>query len=520
MRESEHLPNGANTRRASRHTPMTVAAVGLNPGASAPRQRRLASPSAVAHPSRDARRASGKAARAAVPRTRHSELRIDTAHRDPVALLAQQALSRVPELVPIRYGRMIASEFAFFRGAAAVMASDLQHTPNSGITVQLCGDAHLSNFGVFGSPERRLIFDINDFDETHPGPWEWDLKRLVVSFEIACRDQGIPARERTTIVARVVHAYRHAMNDFAGKSNLEVWYARLDTESYLSDARAGIGRDLHEMVIGRAERVLKKARTKDSMHALSRMTHRVDGQLRITPDPPRVVPLADLVDMDDLSDWTHLMLQGYRQTLQPDRRYLLEQYRLVDVARKVVGVGSVGTRCFIALLLGADDSDPLFLQVKEAQASVLEPFLGTSMYANHGERVIAGQRTMQAVSDIFLGWQREAGDVDGIARDFYWRQLRDWKGSADVAQMDPMRFMAYADLCGWTLARAHARSGDRIALAAYVGRSARLDEAMTEFACQYADLNARDYARLCAAVAEGRITADLEGATPPQHPVM
>ncbi len=346
------------------------------------------------------------------------------------------------------------------------------------------------------------------------------LKRLAASFEIACRDQGIPARERTTIVARVVHAYRHAMIDFAGKSNLEVWYARLDTESYLEDARAGIGRDLHEMVIGRAERILKKARAKDSMHALSRMTHRVDGQLRITPDPPLVVPLGDLVDMDDLSNWTHLMLQAYRQTLPPDRRYLLEQYRLVDVARKVVGVGSVGTRCFIALLLGADDNDPLFLQVKEAQASVLEPFLGHSMYANHGERVIAGQRTMQAASDIFLGWQREAGDVDGVARDFYWRQLRDWKGSADIAQMDPVRFTAYADLCGWTLARAHARSGDRIAIAAYVGRSERLDEAVTEFSCQYADLNASDYARLCAAVAEGRITADLEGGSPPEPPAM
>jgi uncharacterized protein (DUF2252 family) len=465
----------------------------------------------VAHLSRQERIARGKAARTHTPRSGHAELDLGAQRPDPIALLEEQATTRVPELVPIRYGRMLVSEFAFFRGAALVMASDLSRTPVSGIHAQLCGDAHLSNFGLFASPERRVVFDINDFDETLPGPWEWDLKRLAASFEVVGRENGLPARTRRPIVERVVRSYREAMATFATHTNLTVWYEQLEVEEYLAEARSRGSRRVRDKVVGDAERHVANARTRDSMHTFSKLTHLVDGEPRITADPPLVVPFSDLAEFADTSAWAHRQLQSYRRTLPPDRRHLLEQYRLVDLARKVVGVGSVGTRCFIALLLGVDDGDPLFLQIKEAQDSVLERFLGPSVFANHGERVIAGQRTIQAASDIFLGWQRVHETLDAVPRDFYWRQLRDWKGSVDLDGMHPATLSGYAGLCGWTLARAHARSGDRVAIAAYMGKSAVLDEAIADFAAAYADLNARDYAAMVAAAAAGRISVDAEG---------
>lgn len=517
----------APTGSAGRRARMTSAKVGFTPPDGTPpsrrtavslvingpagRRRRPAVLPEVTHLSRAERVEIGRQARSHVPRSGHADLDMGSDRPDPIDLLEEQARSRVPELVPIRYGRMLESEFAFFRGAALVMASDLSRTPVTGINAQLCGDAHLSNFGLFASPERRVVFDINDFDETLPGPWEWDLKRLATSFEVAGRENGLPARTRRPIVERVVRSYRNAMAAFATHSNLAVWYEQIDAEQYIAEGRSLINRRLRENVIAPAERSVARARTRDSMHAFAKLAQRVDGRWRIIPDPPLVVPFSDLAESIDSTSWAHRELQSYRRSLPADRRYLLEQYRFVDLARKVVGVGSVGTRCYIALLMGADDADPLFLQIKEAQPSVLERFLGHSQYANSGERVIVGQRTIQAASDIFLGWQRVEETLDGIPRDFYWRQLRDWKGSVDVDGMHPAMLSAYAALCGWTLARAHARSGDRIAIAAYMGKGTVLDGAVADFAAQYADLNARDYAALRDAVASGRVAADTGG---------
>jgi uncharacterized protein (DUF2252 family) len=472
------------------------------------RRRRAAVLPEVRHLTRTERVAIGKEARGSVPRSCHAEVYLGADRPDAIALLQEQARTRIPELVPIRYGRMLESEFAFFRGAALVMASDLSRTPVTGIHAQLCGDAHLSNFGLFASPERRVVFDINDFDETLPGPWEWDLKRLAASFEIAGRDNGLPARTRRPIVARVVAAYREAMAMFATHTNLTVWYEQLDAERFIEDARTRVQRRLRDHVIAPAERSIAKARARDSMHAFDKLTETVDGEPRIAPDPPLVVPFSDLDQMDDESSWAHRQLQLYRRSLPPERRYLLEQYRFVDLARKVVGVGSVGTRCYIVLMLGIDGRDPLFLQIKEAQPSVLERFLGPSQFSNHGERVVVGQRTIQAASDIFLGWQHEEAGNDGAPHDFYWRQLRDWKGSVDIDGMHPAMLSGYAGVCGWTLARAHARSGDRVAIAAYIGKKPVLDEAIADFAAAYADLNARDYQALKDAVADGRVIAD------------
>ncbi len=517
-------PHDQVTAASGRRVRMTTAEVGFSsPDALAPkrrsavslvlatpdrRRRRAAVLPEVRHLSREERAAIGKDARGDVPRSRHAELYLGADRPDPIALLQEQARTRIPELIPIRYGRMLESEFAFFRGAALVMASDLSRTPVTGIHAQLCGDAHLSNFGLFASPERRVVFDINDFDETLPGPWEWDLKRLAASFEIAGRDNGLPARTRRPIVARVVAAYREAMATFATHSNLTVWYEQLDAERFIEDARTGVQRRLRDHVIAPAERSIAKARTRDSMHAFDKLTETVDGQPRIAPDPPLVVPFADLDQMDDESSWAHRQLQLYRRSLPAERRDLLEQYRFVDLARKVVGVGSVGTRCYIVLMIGIDKRDPLFLQIKEAQPSVLERFLGASQFSNHGERVVVGQRTIQAASDIFLGWQHEDEGIDGAPHDFYWRQLRDWKGSVDIDGMHPAMLSGYAGVCGWTLARAHARSGDRVAIAAYVGNKPVLDEAVADFAAAYADLNARDYQALKDAVADGRVIAD------------
>jgi uncharacterized protein (DUF2252 family) len=401
---------------------------------------------------------------------------------------------------------MLVSPFTFYRGAALIMVADLAAAPRTGITTQLCGDAHLSNFGVFGSPERRLVFDINDFDETLPGPWEWDVKRLAVSLEVAGRDNGFAEADRREAVRRSVASYREAMRQFAGMRNLEVWYTNLDIDARIAELRTLAPKKM----VQRTEKTLAKARTRDSMSAFSKLTHMVDGEPRIISDPPLIDPIENLageVDTDELYAGLHDVLRGFRRTLQADRRNLLEQYRMVHVARKVVGVGSVGTRAWIALLVGRDNADPLFLQLKEAQTSVLEAYAGKSAYRNCGERVVAGQRVMQASSDIFLGWTRVTSGLDGRERDFYGRQLKDWKGSAVIETMVPRGLAIYAQMCGWTLARGHARSGDRVAIAAYLGSGDAFDRAICDYAVAYADQNERDYKALADAVKGGRITA-------------
>ena len=461
---------------------------------------------AVPHLSVAERVAIGKAARSEVPRGGHAVFEPSSTREDPVALLERQAQTRVAELVPIRYGRMLVSPFTFYRGAAMIMAHDLAATPRSGLTVQCCGDAHLSNFGVFASPERRLVFDVNDFDETLPGPWEWDVKRLAASMLIAARDNAFGPKDQERIVLDTVARYRTAMADFAGMKNLDVWYAHLDTENALQQ----FGSQFKPRVVKQTKKSLAKARTKDSMTAFSKLTHVVDGQPRIIDDPPLIVPIEQLApgeEREDLFERLRLILRGYRETLAPDRRALLEQFELTDLAGKVVGVGSVGTRAWIALLLGRDGQDPLFLQIKQAEASVLEELLDPSEFSNHGQRVVVGQRSMQATSDIFLGWLRTDAGTEGPAADYYARQLKDWKGSAEIEQMDAKAMASYGTLCGWTLARAHARSGDRIAIAAYLGSGDSFDRALVEFSKAYADQNDRDYQALKAAVKSGRIDA-------------
>jgi uncharacterized protein (DUF2252 family) len=453
------------------------------------------------------RAAHGKAARAEVPRSSHATYEPPSRRSDPIKLLERQAKTRVPELVPIRYGRMLVSPFTFYRGAALIMASDLAATPRSGLHVQCCGDAHLSNFGVFGSPERRLVFDLNDFDETLPGPWEWDVKRLAVSMLIAARNNDYAVKDQDQVVLDTVEAYRSAMADFAAMKNLDVWYAHLEIESVLKE----YGAQLKPKAIKKTEKALAKARTKDSMAAFSKLTRVVDGEARIVAEPPLIVPVDDLVqgdERDEMFEGLHDLLRSYRATLEFDRRVLLEEFRLTDFARKVVGVGSVGTRAWIALMLGRDGKDPLFLQMKEAEASVLEEFVAPSEFDNHGERVVAGQRLMQATSDIFLGWLHVESGMDGQERDFYGRQLKDWKGSAEIEQLAPEGMSAYGRLCGWTLARAHARSGDRTAIATSLGKGTSLYRALVEFSRAYAEQNDRDYKALAKAVESGRITAE------------
>ncbi len=448
----------------------------------------------------------GKGARAGAPRSSHAGFEPRPGRPDPVALLEQQAASRVPDLVPIRYGRMVVSPFTFFRGGALIMASDLATTPTSGLRVQLCGDAHLSNFGIFGTPERNLIFDINDFDETLPGPWEWDVKRLVASFAIAGRDRRFTRAERRAVMLATAGEYRTAMRDFARQRNLAVWYAQIKIEKLLAELESELG----AREAAKTEAVIAKARTRDSIRAFRKLTHLVEGEPRIVSDPPLIVPLEDLLDEVALTDnpeaEVRAMLRQYRRTLASERRHLLEQYDIVHIARKVVGVGSVGTRAWIVLFMGRDGRDPLFLQVKEAQRSVLEQFLPASAYGNCGQRVVAGQRLMQSASDLFLGWKRVAV-AEGVHRDYYVRQLHDWKGSVDVDTMSPGHMLDYGRLCGWTLARAHARSGDRIAIASYLGAGPAFDRAMVEFGVAYADQTERDHAALVDAVESGRIVA-------------
>ena len=455
----------------------------------------------LSHPDREAR---GKDARAVAPLESHAEFRPDSS-RDPVGLLLGQAQSRVPELVPIRHGRMLVSPFTFYRGAALPMAADLAGTPASGLRVQLCGDAHVSNFGAFASPERRLVFDVNDFDETLPGPFEWDVKRLAASLSVAGRDNGFPAKDRRKIVLAAVEGYRTAMRGFAQQPLLDVWYAHMDIEQTVGLFRSQIKAKRFKA----GEAMLAKARTRDSMQALGKLTTVVEGRRQIISDPPVVVPVEELfsdMQADTIYEELRSVVGKYRRTLQSDRRHLLEQFTLVQLARKVVGVGSVGTRAWILLMDGGDGIEPLFLQAKEAQPSVLAEYCGRSKYSNEGERVVAGQHLMQAQSDIFLGWTRVPAP-DGVDRDFYVRQLKDWKFSAPIEQMIPSGMKVYARLCGWTLARAHARSGDRIALAAYLGGSDTFDQAIADFAETYADQNERDYAALQAAVKDSRAEA-------------
>ena len=458
--------------------------------------------------SRADRVALGKDARAAAPLESHAEF-APAGKRDPVGLLLGQAKTRVPELVPVRHGRMLVSAFTFYRGAALPMAADLATTPASGLRVQLCGDAHLSNFGAFASPERRLVFDVNDFDETLPGPFEWDVKRLAASLAVAGRDNGFPGKARRKIALAAGEGYRTAMRAFAEQPLLEVWYAHLDIEPALAQYRAQMNAKRYKL----AEKLLAKAHTQDSMKALGKLTTVVEGQRRIVSDPPMIVPIEEVfadVQADAIYQLLHTVLGKYRRTLQSDRRHLLEQFTMAQVGRKVVGVGSVGTRAWVLLMDAADGVEPLFLQAKEAQPSVLAEYAGRSQYNNQGERVVAGQHLMQAQSDIFLGWTRVPNPVDRVDRDFYVRQLRDWKLSAPIEAMIPTGMEIYARLCGWTLARAHARSGDRVALAAYLGGSAKFDQAIADFAETYADQNERDYAALKTAVKDGKAEATTE----------
>jgi uncharacterized protein (DUF2252 family) len=454
------------------------------------------------------RAARGKAARAEVPRDSHAVFDPPPDRPDPIALLEEQAKTRVPELVPVRWGRMMVSPFSYYRGAALPMASDLATTPVSGLAVQACGDAHLSNFGIFGSAERRLMFDVNDFDETLPGPWEWDVKRLAASLEVAGRENGLAGKQRREIVTAAVSRYRLAMRQFAAMTNLDVWYAHVD----INELRAQLDSQLRARQRRFMDKSLAKARTRDSMEQLGKLCRVTDGRPQIISDPPVLVPIKELLATEKAvlsieQEMTDL-IGKYQRTLETDRRYLLQQYEFCDLARKVVGVGSVGARCWIVLMLGRDDSDPLFLQVKEAEASVLSRYVGASRYANQGQRVVAGQRLMQAAGDIFLGWQRAESAIDGKTRDFYVRQLRDWKFSVDIQMLRPEGLQIYAGLCGWTLARAHARSGDRIAIASYLGGSDVFDRAIAQFAQVYADQNERDHQSLTDAVKSGRITAE------------
>jgi uncharacterized protein (DUF2252 family) len=446
----------------------------------------------------------GRESRARSPRSGHAEWKPASGRQDPIAILRRQAETRVPELLPIRYGRMAASPFAFYRGAAAVMAADLASTPDAGLIVQLCGDAHISNFGGFAAPDRRLVFGPNDFDETLPGPWEWDVKRMAASIEIAAREMGIAAGRRRRIVTRSVAQYREGMREFAAETMLQAWYERLDADQLTARFGTRLDADAAELF----DRTFAKGRRKDSARAARKLTDEVDGVPRFVSAPPLLTPLHELVsgDPDERESWVRELLDAYAAGLHADRAHLFRSYRFVDMARKVVGVGSVGTRAWIFLLVSHGVGDPLVLQAKEAVASVLEPHLGSAAYENHGERVVRGQRMMQAATDIFLSWQRSTG-LDGLEHDFYVRQLWDWKASADLSRLNERGLVAYTRACAWSLARSHARSGDRLAIAAYLGKGSRFDEAIAEFSVRYADQNERDHGRLLEAIAAGELEA-------------
>ena len=483
----------------------------------------------IPHPSVDDRRARGLEARDRTALSGHTKWRPAADRPDPVGLLEEQDTTREQDLVPVRHGRMMVSPFTFYRGAAKIMAADLKDTPVAGLDAQLCGDAHLSNFGLFASPERRLLFDLNDFDETLPGPFEYDVKRMAASFTIAARNNGFSRADTRAATLASVTAYREAMAGFAQMPTMDIWYAHLDEDELMAAIRkavAGTKKEAKEARKGkkekkdekqeklaklaekRAEKIAAKAHTRDSLQALSKLAELVDGTYRIVSQPPIVVPARDLaatygLSPDEVVPVIREQFRAYRATLQDDRRHLLERFEVVDMARKVVGVGSVGTRAFIVLLQGRDAQDPLFLQIKEATASVLEPYVGKSRYRQHGERVVQGQRMMQAASDIYLGWTK---GLD-VRRHFYWRQLRDMKGSVEIEAMAPVGLAFYARTCGWTLARAHARAGDPVAIAAYLGDSDAFDKSITGFSERYADQNERDYQEFVNAIKSGRLEA-------------
>jgi uncharacterized protein (DUF2252 family) len=462
----------------------------------------------VEHPTPEERSEAGKRARAEVPRSSHGEWAPAPGRPDPVDLLLEQDATRVPELVPIRHGRMSESAFTFFRGGALLMASDLAPHPRTSLTVQLCGDAHLSNFGIYAAADRRLVFSINDFDETLPGPFEWDVKRLAASLAVAGRSREFSDAERATVIAACVGTYRLAMREFAQLNTLDLWYLRLDVEEVMGRFLARATKEQRRNL----ERILTKARSKTSLKAVSKLTHEVDGELRILSDPPLVVPMNELLPHDRAVEMTEAMREMfriYRASLADDRQALLERYRFVDLARKVVGVGSVGTRAWVVLMTGRDEHDPLMLQLKEAKRSVLEPYAGRSRYTYKGQRVVQGQRSMQSASDPLLGWYRLRA-LDGRMHDFYVRQLWDGKASIDVGHLDADGLVVYAATCGWTLARAHARTGPRISIATYLGEDDEFDQAIADFASTYADLTEDDHARLVAAIATGRLPATDE----------
>jgi uncharacterized protein (DUF2252 family) len=497
----------------------------------------------IAHPSMDERRARGREARTVTPPSSHAKWSPAAGRPDPVALLEQQDITREPDLVPVRHGRMMVSPFTFYRGAAKIMAADLADTPVAGLDAQLCGDAHLSNFGAFASPERRLLFDLNDFDETLPGPFEYDVKRMAASFIIAARNNGFSKADARAATMASVRAYREAMAEFAQMRTMDIWYAHMDEDTLMAGARVALSelrgeasaakrqakqakaakkdakqekRDkLQEkqakIAEKRAQKTLAKAHTRDSLQALSKLGELAGGQYRIVSQPPIVVPLRDLaatygLSAEEADQVIREQFRAYRATLQADRRQLLERFQVVDAARKVVGVGSVGTRAFIVLLQGRDAQDPLFLQIKEATSSVLEEYLPKSRYRQHGQRVVEGQRMMQAASDIYLGWTK---GLD-VRRNFYWRQLRDMKGSVLVEAMIPTGLTYYGRICGWTLARAHARSGDPVAMGEYLGEDDEFDRSITDFSERYADQNEQDYEQFVKAVRSGRLLA-VEG---------
>ncbi len=505
---------GANDNKGERKATMGAhhgeAAIHTAPGAEAPAVQanpalwpRLVGAENVKI-SPDERIARGKEARREAPRSSQRLYEPADDRRDPIGLLEEQSRTRVQALVPVRYGRMLVSQFSFFRGAALLSASDLAATPASGMTAQLCGDAHLSNFGVFASPDRYLYFDVNDFDESAPGPWEWDVKRLATSLEVAGRDNGYPSEQRSAIVRSAVRSYREAMSEFSTMSMIDVWFAHLDIDRLLPR--------FHSLLNAKktpgAWHAVAESRIQDSHKSLDMLTELVGGEPRIAGDPPVIVPIEDLGwDLESANlKWLHALIHSYAPTLQPELRHLLDQYRLVHVARKVAGVGSVGVDTWIVLLLEHAYGSPVLLQVKRAETSVLEWFGPKGAFSNHGQRVVWGQRLMQATDDIFLGWERDARE--GQENDYYVRQLPDWQGSADVAGMTPAGMELWGRMCGWTLARGHARSGDRIAIASYLGRSDSFDRAAVKFAKSYADQNERDYESLQKAVRKGRVQAE------------
>ncbi|MER6671872.1 DUF2252 domain-containing protein [Streptomyces sp. NPDC000983] len=450
------------------------------------------------------RAAAGKEARSRVPRLAQARFDPGPGRFDPIDVIEGQSLTRLQDLIPIRYGRMLESPFRFYRGAAAIMAADLGAAPDTGLTVQLCGDAHLLNFRLLASPERHLVFDINDFDETLAGPFEWDVKRLAASFVIAARANGFGTAEQNRAVRECVRSYRERMREFAGMHTLDIWYAQDDVDHMRTLMAAAMDKKARR----RTEQATAKARTRTHMQAFERLTRNTPQGRRIAPDPPLITPLADLGGPEEAAQWKELaaVIDQYTTSLSSEKRHLLSHFRVADMARKVVGVGSVGTRCWILLMLGRDDDDPLLLQAKEAQQSVLAAQTGGDPWDNQGRRVVSGQRLIQTTSDIFLGWTHVVG-LDGQGRDFYVRQLRDWKGIARPETMDPRMLDLFAHVCGASLARAHARSGDPVAITAYLGGSDRFDRALAEFAQSYADQNERDFAALAAAVRSGRVTA-------------